>query len=54
MGVDPCHHIRLGMSGVSLYRLDVPAAQLQLVSNAGVAETVENDLRQIMVLDQLL
>ena len=36
------------MAGVALDRLDVAAVQLQFISDAGMAETVENHLREVM------
>lgn len=42
MGVLIRYHLRLRMTGVTLHRLDVTAAQLQLVGDAGMADTVED------------
>ena len=36
------------MAGVALDRLDVAAVQLQFISDAGMTETVENHLREVM------
>ena len=47
-------HINLGMTGVSLYRLDVTAIQLKLIGNTGMAKTVEYYRRKIMFPDQVI
>ena len=48
------YHCSLSMARISLNGLDVTTCQLQFVGNTGVAETVEHDRRQIILLDQIL
>lgn len=52
MGVDIGHHGDLGVAGVTLYGFDVAAVQFEFIGDAGVAEAVENDFREVVVLDQ--
>lgn len=40
------------MTGIALYRLDVTAVQLQFVGDAGMAETVKDDSRKIILFDK--
>ena len=54
VGVDVGHHGDLGVAGVALYGFDVTAVQFEFIGDAGVAETVENDFREVVVLDQLV
>ena len=41
------------MTGVSLDSLDVTAVELEFVGNAGMTQAVEDNFREIMVLNQL-
>ena len=47
-------HLDLGMAGITLHRLDVPAVKLQLIRNARMAYAVENDLREITLINDIL
>ena len=47
-------HLGLRMTGIALYGFHIAAVQLQLVGNAGMAKTVEDYLRQIILLNQLI
>ena len=40
------------MARVPLHCLHIPAIQLQFICNTGVTNAVENDFREIMLLDQ--
>ena len=41
------------MAGIALNRFDIAAVQLQFISDTGMAKTVENDLRQIILFNEL-
>ena len=47
-------HLDLGMAGLPLPRLDAPAVKLQLIRNARMAYAVENDLREITLINDIL
>ena len=52
VGILVCDHLCLCVSRISLNCLDVTAIPLQLISYAGVPETVEHHLRQIVFLNE--
>lgn len=45
-------HLRLCVTGISLNRFDVAAVQLQLIGDAGMAQTVEDNLWQLVFLNK--
>ena len=47
-------HLDLGMAGITLHRLDVPAVKFQLIRNARMAYAVKNDLRKITLINDIL
>ena len=47
------NHLGLCMTGIALNRFDIAAVQLQFISDTGMAKTVENDLRQIILFNEL-
>ena len=53
MGVQICYHTGLGMAGITLHRLDVPAANLQLQRSAAMPQTVKDYRRQPCGIGQL-
>lgn len=40
------------MTEIALYRLHIPAVQLQLISDAGMADTVKYNLQKIVLPNQ--
>lgn len=54
VGVLIRNHGCLRMTGVALYGLDVTLIQLQFIGDAGVAETVKDNRRQVVFFDQVL
>ena len=46
MGVHLRDHVHLGMTGITLDGLDIPAVQLQLVGDARMAQAVETHLHR--------
>ena len=53
MGVQVGHHTGLGMAGITLHRLDVPTADLQLQRSAAMPQTVKDYRRQSCGISQL-
>ena len=49
MSVGVHQHIRTGVTGSSLHRLDVAAGDPQLVGGTGVAQTVKDDAGELRV-----
>ena len=47
-------HFRLCMSRIPLNSLDVAAIKLQLLRDTRMPQTMKNDFRQIILLDQFL
>ena len=47
------NHGSLGMPGVTLDSFNIAAVQFQFISDTGMAQAVEYDLRKIMFFDQL-
>ena len=50
MGVGVHQHIRTGVTGSPLHRLNVTAGDHQLVGGTGVPQTVKDDARELRVL----
>ena len=51
MGILIRDHLRLCVTGIPLNRFDVAAVQLQLIGDAGMAQTVEDNLWQLVFLN---
>ena len=54
MGVNIRYHLDLCMTGIALNGFHIAAVQLQLVSDTGMSETMENHFRQSLLLNQLI
>ena len=54
VGISLGNHRCLGVSGISLYRLDITAAQLQFVCSAGMAKTMKHNRLKVAFSDEFI
>ena len=52
MGIQIRDHLRLGVTGITLYGFDVSAVQFKLICDTGMAQAVKYHLREIVLFDQ--